>query len=77
MVTHSNLQVEMFAENFNLESEVELEVWNRVKFAENSHDCHGPGIGRFEHATIGTRLKHFSNKWHNIEKLLKWNKISD
>ena len=71
MVTHSDLQVEMFAEDFDLKPEVELEVWHGVKLAENTHDGHGPGIRRLEHTTLGTRLEHFGNEWYNIEQLLE------
>ena len=71
MVTHSNLQVEMFAEDLDLKPEIQLEVGHRVKLTQDSHDGHGPGVGRFEDTTLSTRLEHFSNEWYDIEKLLK------
>ena len=65
--THSDLHVEVFAEYLYFKSQVELEIWSRVQLTENGHDGHCPRVGRLEHTTLSTRLKHFGNKWHNIE----------
>ena len=60
----------MFAKNLYFKSQIELEIRSRVEFTQHSHDSHRPGIGRFEHSTLSTRLENFSNKWDNIKKLL-------
>ena len=40
--------VESFTQDFYLKLQVEFEVGFRVKFCEDIHDAHCPGIGRFE-----------------------------
>ena len=68
-MTHIDRDAEVFAENFDLELEVELEVGFLVELGEDVHDGHGPGVGGLEDAALHARLDDLGHEGHHIEQL--------
>ena len=68
--TYININYQVFAEHFDLELEVELEVGFLVQLGKNVHDAERPGVGRPEHLAVDAALHHLGNERHHVQQLL-------
>ena len=66
---------ERFAENFDLELEVQLEVVFLVKLSQKIHDAHRPWGGWFEDFALCARFENLGRERHDVEQLLLANLV--
>ena len=69
--THDDVDVEILAEHFDLELEVELEVLLLVQLAQHVHDAHRPRVVRPEDLAVRAALHHLGHERHDVEQLLR------